>query len=123
MGLFPPSFKKLYILLAIDYGSKWVEVIATEKNDTKIVVQFVHINILTRFSAPRCILDDEGSHFFNRVFTSFLGKYNVQHEKSLPYHPRSNGQAEISNGEIKAILEKTVSSSRKDWLKKLDNAL
>ena len=47
----------------------------------------------------------------------------MQHVKSLPYQPQSNGQVEISNREIKAILEKTVSSSRKDWSKKLDDAL
>ena len=106
MGPFPLSFGKLYILLAVYYLSKWVEVIATEKNDTKIVVRFIHKNILTRFGAPRCILSDEGSHFCSRVFASLLRKYNVRHAKSLPYHLQSNGQAEISNREIKAILEK-----------------
>ena len=114
MGPFPLSFGKLYILLTIDYVSKWVEVIATEKNDAKIVVEFVNRNILTWFGSPLCILSDEGSHFYNKVFTSLLGKYNVQHAKSLPYHPQSNGQVEISNREIKAILEKMVSSYRKD---------
>ena len=92
--------------------SKWVEAVAIEKNGAKTVVQFVHRNILTRFGAPQCILSDEGSHLYNRVFASLLGKYNVRHAK-----------AEISNREIKAILEKTVSSSRKDWSKKLDDAL
>ena len=123
MGPFPPLFGKSYILLVVDYVSKWVETISTKKNDAKTVVQFVHGNILTRFGAPQCILNDEGSHFYNRVFTSLLGKYNVQHAKSLPYHPQSNGQAEISNREIKAILEKTMSTSRKEWSKKLDDAL
>ena len=52
MGLIPPSFGKVYIPLAIDYVSKWVEAIATEKNDAKIVVHFVHRNILTQFGAP-----------------------------------------------------------------------
>ena len=41
----------------------------------------------------------------------------------LSYHPQSNGQAEISNREIKNILEKIVNSSRKDWLVKQDGAL
>ena len=123
MGPFPPSFGKLYILLVFDYVLKWVEAITIGKNDAKTVVQFVHKNILTQFGAARCILSDEGSHFCNRVFAFLLGKYNVRHVKSLPYQPQSNGQAEISNREIKAILEKTVSSSRKDWSEKLDDAL
>ena len=95
MGPFPPSFGKLYILLAVDYVSKWVEEISIEKNDAKTVVQFVHRNILTRFGVPTCILSDEGSHFCNRVFASLLGKYNVRHAKNLPYHLQSNGQVEI----------------------------
>ena len=102
---------------------KWVEAVATEKNDAKTVVQFIHINILTRFGAPQCILSDEGSHLCNKLFASLLEKYNVQHAKSLPYHPQSNGQEKISNRDIKALLDKTVSSSRKDWSKKLDDAL
>ena len=56
-------------------------------------------------------------------FASLLGKYDVRHVKSLPYHPQSNGQVEMSNREIKGILEKTVNSSIKDWSRKLDDAL
>ena len=93
MGPFPHSFRTLYILLAVDYVSKWGEDISIEKNDVKIVVQFIHRNILTRFGAPYCIISNEGSHFYNRVFASLLGKYNVRHAKSLPYHPQSNAQA------------------------------
>ena len=106
MGPFPPSWGNTYILLVVDYMSKWVEAIATQKNDAKTVVQFVHKNIFTRFGTPHCIISDEGSHFCNRIFASLLGKYNVRHVKSLPYQPQSNGQAEISNREIKSILEK-----------------
>ena len=77
MGPFPPSFGKLYILLSVDYLLKWVEAFAIEKNDAKTVVQFVNRNILTWFGAPRCILNDERSHFCNRVFASLLRKYNM----------------------------------------------
>ena len=99
-----------YILLTVDYVSKWVEAIATQKNNAKTVVQFVHKNIFTRFGTPCCIISDEG----NIIFASLLGKYNVRHVKNLPYHPQSNGQAEISNREIKSILEKKPNSSKKD---------
>ena len=123
MGPFPPSFGNTYILLTVDYVSKWVEAIATKKNDAKTIVHFVHKNIFTRFGTPCCIINDEGSHFYNIIFASLLGKYNVRHVKSLSYHPQSIGQAEISNQEIKGILEKTMNSSKKDWSKKLDDAL
>ena len=52
-----------------------------------------------------------------------LRKYGVRHQTSLAYHPQTNGQAEVSNKEIKSILEKTVNSSKKDWAKKINDAL
>ncbi|XP_072088131.1 uncharacterized protein [Arachis hypogaea] len=52
-----------------------------------------------------------------------VSRYGVKHKVATPYHPHTNGQAEISNRELKRILEKTVGSSRKDWSKKLDDAL
>ena len=50
-------------------------------------------------------------------------KYGVKHAMGLEYHPQSNGQAEISNREIKKILEKTVNTNKKDWVIRLDDAL
>ena len=52
-----------------------------------------------------------------------MGRYGIKHIMSLTYHLQTNGQAEISNREIKKILEKNVSSSRRDWTLKLDDAL
>ena len=52
-----------------------------------------------------------------------MSRYGIKHLMGLDYHPQSNGQAEISNREIKKILEKTVSARRKDWSIKLDDAL
>ncbi|KAM6565709.1 hypothetical protein CsatA_024837 [Cannabis sativa] len=123
MGPFPSSFSNLYILLAVDYVSKWVEAAATPTNDGKTVLRFLQKNIFTRFGTPRAIISDEGSHFCNKQFEALLSKYGVRHRTALPYHPQSNGQAEISNREIKMILEKTVQRSRKDWSRKLDDAL
>ena len=57
---------------------------------------------------------DEGTRFCNKLFESLLSKYGVRHYTALAYHPQCNGQAEISNQEIKKILEKTVNVSRKD---------
>ena len=123
MRPFPSSFGNLYILLAMDYVSKWVEAIACPKNDASIVVGFIQRNILSRFGAPGTIISDEGSHFPNKVFAKLMSRYGIRHVMGLTYHPQSYGQAVISNRKIKKILEKIVNSSRKDWSIKLDDAL
>ncbi|KAL5569425.1 hypothetical protein UlMin_026000 [Ulmus minor] len=123
MGPFPSSFGNQYILVAVDYVSKWVEAGAFPTNDAKVVTRFLKKNIFTRFGTPRAIISDGGSHFCNRQFSALLTKYGVRHKVATPYHPQTSGQAEISNREIKRILEKTVSPSRKDWSSRLDDAL
>ena len=123
MGPFPASYNNLYILLAVDYVSKWVEAIPTRTNDAKVVAHFLRRNIFARFGTPRALITDNGTHFCNKVIDKVLQKYGVRHRTSLAYHPQSNGKAEVSNREIKYILEKTVNSSRKDWSKKIDDAL
>ena len=52
MGPFPPSFGNIYIILVVDYVSKWVEEIACPKNDSITVVGFIQRNLLSRFRAP-----------------------------------------------------------------------
>ena len=107
----------------MDYVSKWVEAIAYPRNDAITVVRFIQRNILSRFGAPRTIISNEGSHFANKVFAKLMNRYGSRHVMGLTYHPWSNRQAEISNREIKKILEKIVNPSRKDWSIKLDDAL
>jgi hypothetical protein len=123
MGPFPSSYGNQYILVAVDYVSKWVEAVALPTNDSKVVVRFLRKNIFTRFGTPRAIISDGGSHFCNRQFETLLSKYGVRHKIATPYHPQTSGQVEVSNREIKKILERTVSISRKDWAAKLDDAL
>ncbi|KAI5317795.1 hypothetical protein L3X38_037502 [Prunus dulcis] len=123
MGPFPSSFGYTYILVAVDYVSKWVEAIATKTNDHKVVLKFLRDNIFTRFGTPRAVISDGGSHFCNKLFEALMKKYNITHRVSTPYHPQTSGQVEISNREIKQILEKVVNSTRKDWAAKLNDAL
>ncbi|CAN6685843.1 unnamed protein product [Malus baccata var. baccata] len=123
MGPFPSSHGFLYILLAVDYVSKWVEAKATRTNDSKVVADFIRTNIFARFGMPRVIISDGSSHFCNRTIEALMRKYNVNHKVSTPYHPQTNGQAEVSNREIKQILEKTVGPTRKDWSLRLNDAL
>ena len=104
MGPFPVSYGYTCILLVVDYVSKWVEAKATRTNDSSVVVDFVRSNIFCRFGIPRAIISDQGSHFCNRSMGALLRKYGVLHKVSTAYHPQTNGQAEVSNREIKQIL-------------------
>ena len=123
MGPFPNARGYEYILVAVDYVSKWVKAQACRTNDHKVVLAFLKEHIFARFGVPRAIISDGGSHFCNRHFANLLKKNGVSHKVSTPYHPQTCGQVEISNRELKHILEKTVSSSRKDWPSKLTDAL
>ncbi|KAM1597114.1 hypothetical protein ACFX1R_034057 [Malus domestica] len=104
-------------------SDQWVEAKATRTNDSKVVADFVKTNIFSRFGMPRVLISDGGSHFCNRTIGALFKKYHVTHKVSTPYHPQTNGQAEVSNCEIKHILEKTVGPNRKDWSLWLDDAL
>ncbi|KAH9792667.1 hypothetical protein KPL71_004223 [Citrus sinensis] len=123
MGPFPSSFGNLYIVLTVDYVSKWVEAKATRTNDSKVVVDFIKSNIFTRFGTPKAIISDRGTHFCNRSIEALFRKYNITHKVSTSYHPQTSGQVEVSNREVKSILEKTVNPNRKDWSLRLDDAL
>ena len=123
MRPFPRSYNNEYILVAVDYVSKWVEAIATPTNDARVVVKFMKKNIFTRFGTPRAVISDGGKHFCNDQLDRLLSKYGVTHKVGLAYHPQTSGQVEVSNRELKRILEKTVDSNRKDWSMKLDDAL
>ena len=123
MGPFPPSFGNLYIFLAVDYVSKWVEEISTRTNDASAVAKFLRTHIFTCFGTPRALITNGGTHLCNKMVDKVFQKYGVRHRTLLAYHPQANGQVEVSNQEIKSILEKTVNSSRVDWSKKIDDAL
>ena len=123
MGPFPPSDGKEYILVAVDYVSKWVEAIPTRTNTHREVLRFVTRNIFSRYGCSRAIISDEGSHFNNAHFRALLKKYRVHHRVTTLYHPQANGQVEVSNREVKNILKKIIRPDSKDWAHKLPDAL
>ena len=77
MGPFPPSYNNLYILVVVNYVSKWVEAVALPTNDSKGVMNFLRKNIFIRFGTPRGIINDEGKHFCNKQLEALLAKYGV----------------------------------------------
>ena len=123
MGPFPVSFGHLYILVGVDYVSKWVEVIPCKVANHRVVLKFLKENIFSRFMVPKAIICNGGSHFCNKPFETLLAKYGVKHKVATPYHPQTSGQVELANREIKIILMKVVNTNRKDWSLKLLDSL
>ncbi|GKA32507.1 reverse transcriptase domain-containing protein [Tanacetum coccineum] len=97
MGPFPSSRGNKYILVAVDYLSKWVEAKALPTNDPRVVVKFLK-SLFSRFGALRAIISDRGTYFCNDKFDKVMSKYGVTHQR-------------------------TVEENRASWSDKLDNAL
>nr|GEY41777.1 hypothetical protein [Tanacetum cinerariifolium] len=145
-GPFPSLRGNKYILMAVDYFSKWVEAKALPTNDARVVYKFLK-SLFARFGAPRAIISDRGTHFCNdqfakvmlkygvthRLFIAYhpqtsgqvevMRKYGVTHRLSIAYHPQTSGQVEVSNRGLKRILERTICQNRASWSDKLEDAL
>nr|GEY30799.1 reverse transcriptase domain-containing protein [Tanacetum cinerariifolium] len=119
---FRPQEKTKYILVAVDYLSKWVEAKALPTNDSQVVCKFLKI-LFARFGAPRAIISDRGTHFCNDQFTKVMQKYGVTHRLATPYHPQTSGQVEVSNHGLKSTLERAVGENCASWSDQLDDAL
>nr|GEW80222.1 reverse transcriptase domain-containing protein [Tanacetum cinerariifolium] len=96
MGPFPSSRGNRYILVAVDYLSKWVEAKALTTNDARVVVKFLK-SIFAIFGTPRAILSDRGTHFCNDKFAKVMSTYGVTPRLATAYHPQTSGQVEVSN--------------------------
>ncbi|GKA21655.1 reverse transcriptase domain-containing protein [Tanacetum coccineum] len=107
-----------YILVVVDYVSKWVEAQALPTNDAQAVIRFVR-RLFARFRVPKALI----THFCNSQLEKALQKYGVTHKLPTSYHPQTNGQTEVTNRALKRILERSVGYNPKNWSKKLDDAL
>ncbi|MCO5597250.1 hypothetical protein L7F22_051326 [Adiantum nelumboides] len=114
---------KLYILVAIDYMTKWVEAQSVSRVTERTVSKFVYSHICCRFGAPQEIISDHGPGFREGLLTRVCEEMKVKHQHDTPYYPQSNGAVEKANGIITRILRKMVESQEKHWDRFLDGAL
>nr|GFB28043.1 reverse transcriptase domain-containing protein [Tanacetum cinerariifolium] len=122
MGPFPSSKGNKYILVAVDYLSKWVKAKSLPTNDARVVVKFLK-SLSSQFGTPKAIISDRGTHFYNDQFSRFMSKYGVTHRLCTAYHPQTSGQVEVTNRGLKRILERTIGENRTLWSDKLEDAL
>nr|GEW50149.1 reverse transcriptase domain-containing protein [Tanacetum cinerariifolium] len=122
IGPFSSSKGNKYILVAVDYLSKWVEAKALPTNDARVVVKFLK-SLFYRFGTPKAIISHRGTHFYNDQLSRVMAKYGVTHRLSTAYHPQTSGQVEVTNRGLKRILERTVGENHASWSDKLEDAL
>nr|GEX69283.1 reverse transcriptase domain-containing protein [Tanacetum cinerariifolium] len=95
---------------------------ALPTNDARVVVKFLK-SLFAQFETPRAIISDRGTYFCNDKFAKVTSKYGVTHRLATAYHPQTSGQVEVSNRDLKRILERTVEENRASWSEKLEDAL
>lgn len=118
-----PSHQKAYILVCIDYVTKWVEARAVTRETEQVVVDFLFEEIFSRYNTSREIVLDGGSQFTSHMIGTLMQKYGVKHRVTTPYHPQANGQVETTNKILENILKKIVASHHQDWAQKPPEAL
>jgi len=87
MGPFPKSKNCEYILVAVDYVSKWVEVMPCKAIDAKNSKKMFKETIFLRFEVPRMVISDGGTHFNDKNFHNYLSKHEIHYNIATPYHP------------------------------------
>jgi transposase InsO family protein len=123
MGPFKNSYGYEYILVMVDYVSKWVEAMPCRKASTEESITMIKNVIFPHFGTPRILISDGGTHVTGKNFKKCLSKLGIEHRVSTAYRPQTNGQVETLNRQLKSILNKTIEKGGKDWSKKLDGAL
>ncbi|MCO5580989.1 hypothetical protein L7F22_034864 [Adiantum nelumboides] len=124
MGPLPKTKNgKLYILVAIDYMTRWVEAQSVTRVNEKTVNRFVYTHICCRFGTPLEIVSDNGPGFRKGLLTEVCEELHILHRHSTPYYPQSNGLVEKANGIIAGIIRKMVKNKTKLWDDFLDGAL
>jgi hypothetical protein len=112
-----------YILVVVDYVSKWVEALPCRATDAVHSKKVFYEVIFLRYGVPRLVISDGGSHFNDRTFWKAFTEVGVDHRIATPYHPQRSGQGETSNKQIKNILQKAMNQMGRSWRSKLSEAL
>ena len=105
-----------YILVAIDYLTRWVEARVVKEVNTKKTIDFIYGNICIKFGMPLVILTDRGPGFRKKLTKELQGRLGMQHRHSSPYYPQCNGLVENANGQVMQMLPSM-------WLKLQTNGM
>jgi hypothetical protein len=104
-----------YIIIPVDYLTKWVEAMPRFNNYGETSTLFIFNQIVERFRILKEIVTDHGSHFQNKMMTKLMSNLRFKQENLLPYYLQVNGQVEAVNKSLKKILQWTINSSKSNW--------
>ena len=122
VGPLPSTRKKnQYIIVAVDYFTKWPEARAVKRSTAEETVKFLYEDIICRHGCPKKIISDRGTHFDNQMVKNLVDKFEIKHKLSTAYHPQTNGQVERFNRTLCEALAKL--SEEKDWDEKIPSVL
>eukprot|EP00253_Pinus_taeda_P003394 PITA_03394 len=93
-----------YIIVVVDYFTKWVEVMPTLPEDSHTAAQFLFNHVISLFRVPQAIVTDHGKHFRNHMMTELTTQLGLRHDSSTPYYPQANGQVEAVNKVLVTML-------------------
>ena len=113
----------VYIILAVDYFTKWAETMPTLEADGKTAAIFMFNHIIARFGVPQAIITDHGRHFRNVMMTELTGQLGLRHDSSTPYYPQANGLVESINKVLVIMIRQITGIHRSNWHNMLFSAL
>ena len=112
-----------FLLVAIDYFTKWVEAEALAMITEARIQNFVWKNIICRFGIPLMIISDNGRQFDSQGFRDFCSDLGIKNQFSSPGHPQANGQTEVTNQTLLRIIKTKLDDAKGAWLNELPNVL
>ena len=111
-----------FILVAIDYFTKWVEAASYANISQKVFLKFLKKDIVCRYGIPERIITDNAANLNGTEVKKFFEAFKIKHHNSAPYRPQMNGAVEAANKNIKKIIAKMV-VNYKDWHEMMPYAL
>ena len=112
----PPSSKgHKYILVAVDYFSKWVEEIPLKEVDQQDIIDFVQNNLVFRFGIPETLTTDQGTVFIGRRVSRYAESLGIKMLNSTPYYAQANGQVEAVNMTIIGLIKRHIGQKPRNW--------
>nr|XP_017239614.1 PREDICTED: uncharacterized protein K02A2.6-like [Daucus carota subsp. sativus] len=115
--------QKQFLIVAIDYFTKWVEARPLARIREVETIHFFMESIVFRFGVPRIIVTDNGSQFTGKDFEEALSQLKISHIRSSVAYPQANGQVEITNKAILQGIKKRLLEATTNWVDELPNVL